>query len=62
MSNAQNAKLIKIMEKKLGEKVVVDYVINPSILGGLRVQCDSKMYDNSLVNKLNYLENIMKGK
>ena len=58
----QDAKLKKVIENLLGKKVLIDYVINPKILGGLRVQCGSKMFDNSLINKLNYLENIMKGK
>lgn len=62
LSSAQNNKLKKVMEKIFGKQIVVDYVINPKILGGLRVQCGSKMFDNSLSSKLNYLENVMKGK
>ena len=62
LSVKQDSKLKKVMENILGKKVVIDYVVNPKILGGLRVQCGSKMFDNSLINKLNYLENIMKGK
>ena len=62
LSVKQDAKLKKVIENLLGKKVLIDYVINPKILGGLRVQCGSKMFDNSLINKLNYLENIMKGK
>ena len=62
LSASQNTKLKKTMEKLLGQSVVLNYIINDKILGGLRVQCGSKMYDNSLVSKLNYLENIMKGK
>ena len=46
----------------LGKQVVINYELNPKILGGLRVQCGSKMFDNSLASKLNYLENVMKGK
>ena len=62
LSDKQDAKLKKIMENILGKKVLIDYIINPKILGGLRVQCGSKMFDNSLISKLNYLENVMKGK
>ena len=62
ISKLQNDKLKKVMEKILGKQVVLNYIINDKILGGLRIQCGSKMYDNSLINKLNYLENIMKGK
>ena len=62
LSSSQNAKLKKVMENMLGKQVEIDYVLNPKILGGLRVQCGSKMFDNSLASKLNYLENVMKGK
>ncbi|MBR2922655.1 MAG: ATP synthase F1 subunit delta [Alphaproteobacteria bacterium] len=62
LSSIQSNKLKKIMEKILGKQVEIDYVLNPKILGGLRVQCGSKMFDDSLASKLNYLENIMKGK
>lgn len=62
LSSSQDNKLKKVMEKILGKQVEIDYVLNPKILGGLRVQCGSKMFDNSLVSKLNYLENVMKGK
>ena len=62
LSATQDNKLKKVMEKILGKQVEIDYVLNPKILGGLRVQCGSKMFDNSLASKLNYLENVMKGK
>jgi len=62
LSASQDAKLKKVMGKILDKQVEINYIINDKILGGLRVQCGSKMYDNSLINKLNYLENIMKGK
>ena len=62
LSVKQDAKLKKVIENLLGKKVLIDYVINPKILGGLRVHCGSKMFDNSLINKLNYLDNIMNGK
>lgn len=62
LSDTQSTKLKKVMEDILGRRVVLDYVISPKILGGLRIQCGSKMFDNSLSSKLNYLENIMKGK
>jgi len=62
ISKPQSDKLQKVLEKLLAKKVVVDYRLNSAILGGLRIKSGSKMFDNSLVSKLNYLENIMKGK
>ena len=58
----QESKLSKVLESVLKQNVVIDYEINPSILGGLRIQCGSKMFDDCLASKLNYLENTMKGK
>lgn len=62
LSSSQASRLQKTLEKVLGKKVVIDYQISPVILGGLRIRCGSKMVDGSLMSKLNYLENIMKGK
>ena len=60
--NSKESKLSKVLESVLKQNVVIDYEINPSILGGLRIQCGSKMFDDCLASKLNYLENTMKGK
>ena len=62
LSAVQNKKLSALLEKFFAKKVVIDYQINPSILGGLRLKCESEMIDDSLSAKLNYLENLMKGK
>lgn len=61
-SSSQDKKLKEVLENILNQGVVVKYVLNPSLLGGLRVKCKSKMFDDSLSTKLNYLENLMKGK
>ena len=62
LSSAQDKKLQKVLEEVLQSKIAVKYSVNSALLGGLRVQCGSKLYDDSLANKLNYLEKIMKGK
>lgn len=62
LSMRQNTRLQKVLEKLLERPVAVKYCINPEVLGGLRVRCGSKMFDDSLSAKLNYLEKIMKGK
>ena len=62
LSAAQDKKLRGVLTDKLKKDVVVEYVINPALLGGLRIQSGSKMFDGSLSYKLNCLENMMKGK
>ena len=58
----QDGNLRAVLEKIFAKKVVLKYNINPTILGGLRVKYESKMFDDTLAAKLNYLENVMKGK
>ena len=62
LSVEQDKKLKVALERILTKEVVVNYQINPSILGGLRIKCASEMFDDSLNAKLNYLEKLMKGK
>lgn len=62
LSETQDENLRVILEKILAKNVLVNYNINPTILGGLRIKCGSRMYDDCLATKLNYLENVMKGK
>ena len=62
LSSSQDKKLKTVLSKLFAGDVVVNYKINPSIIGGLRVKSGSKMFDDSLATKLNYLENLMKGK
>lgn len=62
LSSTQDKKLRAVLKKKLDKDVVIEYVNNPAILGGLRIQFASKMFDGSLSYKLNCLENLMKGK
>lgn len=61
LSAAQDKKLVSVLEKKIGKKVVVNYVLNPDLLGGLRVSYGSNMIDDSVSGKLNRLEIMMKG-
>lgn len=58
----QDKSLTAVLEKLFAKKVVINYIVNPAVAGGLRVKYESKMFDDSLASKLNYLENVMKGK
>lgn len=61
LSVSQDTRLRAALEKWLNKKVVVNYVIKPDVLGGLLVECGSKMLDDSLKGKLGRLELLMKG-
>lgn len=62
LNSVQDKKLNSTLEKMLGKKVVVNYVLNPELLGGLRVRYGSNMIDDSIQGKLNRLEIMMKGR
>lgn len=61
LSASQNKKLVSVLEKKLGKKVLVNYILNPELLGGLKISYGSNMIDDSISGKLTRLENMMKG-
>ena len=61
LNKTQDEKLRQKLAKLLQSEVVVTYKIVPELIGGLRIKFGSEMIDNSLVSKLNRLENIMKG-
>ena len=61
LSTEQNKNLQMALEKWLKQKVVINYKIEPEILGGLLVECNSIMFDDSVKGKLEKLKYLMKG-
>ncbi len=61
LSATQMKKLESVLEKNLSKKVLVSYQVKPEILGGLKVKYGSNMIDDSILGKLNRIEQVMKG-
>jgi len=61
LSAAQAKKLKAKLEKKLDSEVIIEYNIDPEVLGGLVIEYGSNLIDDSLRGKLNKLSSIMKG-
>lgn len=61
LSGKQKSDLVSALENYLGNKVVVKYQIKPEILGGLVIECGTKLIDDSIKGKLERLELLMKG-
>ena len=61
LNSAQNKKLQAALENMLDQKVLINYQICPEILGGLQIKFGSNMIDDTILAKLNRLEQIMKG-
>ena len=45
----------------VNKKVLVSYLVKPEIIGGLKVKYGSNMVDDSILGKLNRIEQAMKG-
>lgn len=60
--NKQQEDLLKNkLEKIFAKQIILRYIINPQILGGLIIKCGTGFIDNSIKHKLNALEQLMKG-
>ena len=61
LSKKQDNDLQKNLKKLLSKEVIVKYEIKPEILGGLIIQYDGSIIDDSLKNKIYLVEKAMKG-
>ncbi|MBO4295006.1 MAG: ATP synthase F1 subunit delta [Alphaproteobacteria bacterium] len=61
LNNNQEQKLKTGLEKKLKKEVWLSYKLNENLLGGLTLYYDSVQIDDSLKNKLNTIQQVMKG-
>ncbi|MDR3457610.1 MAG: ATP synthase F1 subunit delta [Verrucomicrobiae bacterium] len=54
-SPAQQADIQTSLEKRYGTSLEIAYAVNPSLLGGLRIQVGSDLYDGSVKTRLDKL-------
>ena len=52
---SQRSRVLQVFSKVLGTTVIADFVNNPELLAGFRVQVGSKVFDGSLVGQLEQL-------
>ncbi|MDY2913715.1 MAG: ATP synthase F1 subunit delta [Candidatus Enteromonas sp.] len=52
MNDGQIAEVEKALGKKLSSQVVLRFVLDPSLIGGIKVAIDGKVFDGSIQNKL----------
>ena len=60
LDNIQKDKIYKQLQSKLGQKLLVKYTVDESIIGGLIIKYGSIMIDSSLINKINKIKLAMK--
>lgn len=60
LKQEQIDKLIAVYSKKIGRAVHINSVVDPSVLGGMRVQVDDEVTDNTVVAQLENLQRSVK--
>ena len=59
LSDSEKAKLEEKIEKLCSHKIRAEYSIDASLLGGIRVEVDSKVIDGSIKHRLDELKEVM---
>lgn len=61
LSSNQESLLKSKLESIFHKQIILRYIINPQIIGGLMIKYGTNFIDNSVKHKLNALEQLMKG-
>ncbi len=61
LTAAQENKLKTKLKNIFKKEILINYIIDPQIIGGLIIRCGTNFIDNSIKHKLNALEQLMKG-
>lgn len=59
LSNAQDKKLKKVLKEKLNAPIIIDYHVNPAVLGGISVRYGSFLIDDTIKSKLGRIEKLL---
>ena len=60
LTDEQIGKLIAIYSKKVGRGVHINSVVDPTVLGGMRVQVGDEVTDNTVIAQLDHLQRTVK--
>lgn len=59
LTEDEASRLKEKLEKKTGRKVTLSLSVDPSLLGGIRVETDGRVIDGTVRNKLNQIKEVM---
>lgn len=59
LSESEKQALVAKLEKKTGKKILPNYRVDPSLIGGVTVEIDGMVYDGSLRSRLNEVKGVM---
>ena len=57
LEDTQLTKITEALEKKLNSEVIIDFNIDKSLIGGLKISYDDQVIDMSVKRKLDLLQN-----
>lgn len=60
LSKEQVKKLVAIYSAKTGHPVHINSVVDPTVLGGMRIQVGDEVTDNTVVAQLQHLQRTVK--
>jgi len=61
LNDADKEKLGKKLEKKLGQKIIARYRIDPKVLGGMKIQIGDTIFDLTLKDKIEQIKAKLRG-
>ncbi|HJX25139.1 MAG TPA: ATP synthase F1 subunit delta [Chthoniobacterales bacterium] len=56
LNSETNSRIVKNLKKKYGEDLTTEFVVNPQLLGGMRIRVGSDVWDGSVRNRLERLQ------
>ncbi|HJX25328.1 MAG TPA: ATP synthase F1 subunit delta [Chthoniobacterales bacterium] len=56
LNTETNSRIVKSLKKKYGEDLTTEFVVNPELLGGMRIRVGSDVWDGSVRNRLERLQ------
>lgn len=59
LSNEQKSRLEEKLIKKIKKNIEVDYVVDPSLLGGVTVETDGELMDGSIKRRLQTIKEVI---
>ena len=59
LSSEQKTALCKKLSKLSGKEVVASYILDDSLIGGIRVEMDGNVYDGSISSALNSVKDVI---
>ena len=59
LSQEQRKRLLSVLEKKSGKRVLATFLTDKNLRGGIRIEMDGTAYDNTVATKLTRLERLL---